>query len=148
MNFMQQFDTVSNSEAGAKLHFKLPSGELAYIDADQDEPVKAVTVTMLGSSSKAHEKMAAQAIRDMRIKSKKERNKKEDEIKDSFFDEIAEAHVKRLVAVVTSWENILDDKGGMLECTKENVAFVFTKYKMLRDQAIAFLEDDANFIKG
>jgi len=32
---MAQFDTVANSEQGAKLHFKLPTGELAFIDADK-----------------------------------------------------------------------------------------------------------------
>jgi len=148
-NIMAQFDTVANSEQGAKLHFKLPSGELAYIDADKEKPVKPLTVSMLGSSSDKHKQYAVSEIRSIRAKAKKSRNKKEsDDISDSFFADTADALVKRLVAVVTSWENVLDDKGGLLECTPANVKFVFDKYQSLRIQAIDFLDDDVNFIKS
>lgn len=156
-NFMAQFDTVANSEAGSKLHFKLGGGELAYLDAGKEDkdgneldPVKPVTVTMQGSASDAHKKHAVSEIRKLRIKAKKSHGKKqkEEDIPDSFFDDTAEAQVKRLVAVVTSWENMLDDKGGLLECTADNVNLVFTKYQALRVQATNFLDDDVNFIKS
>ncbi len=150
MNFMQQFDTVSNSEAGATLHFKLPDGDLAYLDFDAANPKKAVTVTMLGSSSDAHKRHAIAALREMRAESKKKRNKKKDDvdISESFFEETAAAQVRRLAAVVTGWTNIVDDKGGALECNKKNVEYVFGKYQELRVQAINFLDEDANFIKS
>lgn len=148
-NFMAQFDTVSNSEKGAKLHFKLSNGEPAYLDGDKEKPVKPVTVSMLGSSSNVHKKFAIKEIREFRLKSKKERNKSKedkDDVPDTFFEDTAKSQVNRLVEVVTEWENMLDDKGGLLPCTRENVKLVFTKYQALRLQAIEFIENDANFI--
>lgn len=152
-NFMAQFDTVANSEAGAKLHFKLPNGNYAYIDFDKEKPVKAVTVSMLGASSDQHKKHAIKKIRQARVKAKaKEKQthgKGEDEaMPDSFFEDTAESQVDRLVSVVTSWENMFDEAGKALECNSKNVKFIFTKYQSLRVQAINFLDDDVNFIRG
>ena len=154
MDFMAQFDTVANSEAGAKLHFKLPNGKYAFIDGDKEKPVKAVTVSMSGGSSDAHKKHTIKQVRKLRAaalkKEKLTHGKGEDEelMSDTFFEETAESQVERLVAVVTSWENMVDDKGVDLKCNAKNVRFIFTKYQSLRVQAINFLEDDVNFIQG
>lgn len=148
MNFMQQFNTVENAESGATLHFVMPSGGLAYLDFDQDKPKKAVTVTMLGASSSAHKKHAVETIRIMREKAKNNKNKKDDNISDDFFEETAQSQVRRLVSVVTEWANIVDEDGKAIKCTKENVKDVFSKYQELRVQAINFLDSDVNFIKS
>ena len=146
---MDQFDTVANAEAGAKLHFTMHNGELAFIDADQDEPVKPLTVTMIGTSSDKYKKFALSKIRQLRTESKgKRKTKGDDQFSDTHFEDTAKAQVERLVCAVTSWENMLDDKQGELKCTPENVAFIFAKYQALRVQAIMFLDDDANFIKS
>ena len=148
-NFMAQFDTVANSEQGAKLHFKLPTGELAFIDADKETPKKPVTVTMLGASSDKHKKYSINALRDYRIKSKKSHGKKKDEdISDDFFEETSASQVSRLMAVVTGWENMFDESGKALDCTPDNIKFLFGKYQELRVQAINFLDSDVNFIKS
>jgi len=145
-NFMDQFDTVSNSEAGSKLHFVTPSGDLAYIGEGEKKPM---TVTMQGASGSMHKSHAAAAVRKSRIDAKKKRNKKDDEeFTVKVFEDIADGQTSRLVAVVTSWENIYDEAGKSLECTKENVKFIFGKYQALRLQAINFLDDEVNFIKS
>lgn len=153
--FLKQFDTVSNSEKGAKLHFNLPSGDPAFVDIDSEKPCKPLTVTMLGTSSKAHDALATQVIRDLRAeakisrnKSKKEKEADADNVSETLFCDIAETQVKRLVAVVQSWENFNDSDGKAMPCTKENVKNIFESCKDLRIQAINFLESDVNFING
>ena len=146
-DLFKRFDTVANSEAGATLHFTTPTGELAYIDEDEANPCKPLTVTMLGASSAAHKAHGIAVLRDMRKNSKKKGNK-EDVISDDFFEETAAQQVKRLVAVVTGWENMCVDSAKSLPCTKENVEKVFTQYQSLRVQAINFLDNDVNFIKS
>ena len=149
MSFFNQFDTVANAEAGAKLHFTIPnSDELAYLDADAKEPKLAVTVTMLGSSSSQHKKHAVKSLRKMRADAKRKGNRKSDDISDTFFEDTASAQVERLLSVVTGWENINLDGKKSLEFTPANVEKVFTQYQELRVQAINFLDDDVNFIGG
>ena len=89
------------------------------------------------------------ALRDYRIKSKKTHGKKKDEdISDDFFEETSASQVSRLMAVVTSWENMFDTEGKALDCTPDNIKFLFSKYQELRVQAINFLDSDVNFIKS
>lgn len=156
INVMDQFDTVANAEAGAKLHFRTAKGDFAFTDVnnyDEEDklipPVKPITVTMIGTSSDKYKKFALSKIRQLRAESKgKRKTKGDDQFSDTHFEDTAKAQVERLVCAVTSWENMLDDKQGELKCTPENVAFIFTKYQALRVQAIMFLDDDANFIKS
>ena len=150
LDLFAEFDTETNSNNGAKLHFKLKNGDLAYLDFERESPKKPVTVTMLGASSDAAKKHAVSVIRQARLDSKKSRNKKSDDVDtpDTFFDDVAEGQIERLMAVVTSWENIVLPGNKELECTKENVKTLFSKCQELRIQAINFLDDDVNFIKS
>lgn len=149
-NFLKQFDCVSNSEAGATLHFNFNSGEPAFVDSECKKPL---TVTMLGVRSKAHDAYVAQSLREHRAEDKKNRGKSKKEIeaeavKDTFISDIVKTQTEKLVAVVTSWENFNDENNKPMPCTKENVRKVFSSCGDLQVQAINFLEDNANFTNG
>lgn len=143
MDFLQQFDTVTNSESGAVLHFKSPvDGKLAYLD---EEKTKPLTVKMLGASSVAHQAHAVEFLRGMR---KEDKSKKDDNgYPDTFFTDTAEQQAKRLSAVITEWTGFTE-KGKEVECNKDNVYKVMLKFQELRIQAINFLDNSANFIKS
>jgi len=143
MDFLQKFDTVTNSETGATLHFKSPEdGKLAYLDKEKTKPL---TVKMLGASSAAHQAHAVKSLREMRGAEKQDKD--DNGYPDSFFSDTAERQAKRLSAVIVEWTGFTKD-GKEVECTKENVFDVMVKYQELRVQAINFLDNTANFIKS
>ena len=154
-NLYQMFDTKGNAEAGSTLHICIPDTNTpAYADADKEKPVKAITLTMLGANSVAHEAFAVTQIREMRKSSlEKSEGKSDDVISDSFFSDTAAQQVDRLLAVCTAWENVdgffsVEGVEGTGEFNKENVRTLLTRFDDVRVQAINFLDKRANFIKS
>ncbi len=143
MDLLQQFDTVGNSEAGAKMHIKTPKGDLLYLD---DEKTKPVVIEMLGVSSVAHQSHTIKKLRENQAKQKQK--DADNEIKDTFFADTIEAQVERLCSVVVGWENMPTVDGKELKFSKENVKMFMTRYQEIRNQALSFLDNTLNFIKS
>jgi len=62
-------------------------------------------------------------------------------------DEAEKASAELLAAVTVSWFG-LEESGQKIDCTRENVVAIYTKYSWLRLQVDAFVSDRANFFKA
>lgn len=143
MDLLQQFDTAGNSEAGAKLHIKTPTGDLLYLDNEKEKPVM---IEMLGVSSVAHQSHTIKKLRENQAQQKGKTDA--NEIKDTFFADTIDAQVERLCSVVIGWEHMPTVDGKEFKFSKENVKALMTKYQEIRNQALSFLDNTLNFIKS
>jgi len=122
---LSQFDTKKTSEEGVWVEIENP------IDG---EPL-GIHFKILGSDSEVYNKQ----IRKNKDKMMKQgmRNIKSENL------EVEE--IELLVACTVDWDNIVDN-GEKLECTKENVRYVYKNYPWIKDQVDDFIGDRSNFL--
>ena len=144
-------DSDAQSNAGAVMHVVNPeTGNPAYLDAEEDTPVKAVTISFLGPNSDTAKKHAVkEARKDQASLSAKRKKGGVVDIPDNAHEVGAKKLASRLAALATGWENMpADNKGGLIPFSKEKAYELFLKLSDLRNQADEYLADNVNFIKS
>jgi len=107
--------------------------DLQVLHPATNEPLDGVIITLLGEDSAEYKKRIAEARRKMSTSKKRF----------SIADAEAEAMENR-IAVTVGWEGI-SEAGKELECTPENVRYMYEKYGWLVEQVDKFVMDRANF---
>lgn len=104
-----------------------------------DNAGNVVTIDLLGSdSTKMRNAMSARARKQLA-------QKKPNQI--TTIDDAERASAELLAEVVTGWHGV-EENGTVLECTKDNVVYILTKYSWLRLQVDQFVSDRSNFFKA
>jgi len=139
MQDLSIFDTVTQSNAGAKLHLLVPSTKMpAYADAKETLPL---TISLLGADSDLYSKEIQKKARELRRK----KNNSNDLDLDKSIREACELYARLTV----SFENIPSgEKGKYIEGTYQNAFDVYLKHKDIRVQVGDFISDQSNFIVG
>jgi hypothetical protein len=97
------------------------------------EPLPGVTITLLGQDSKVYKARLSKMRQSFSGSNKKlDISKIEDEA------------ANNRVAVTIAWEGV-EENGKPLECTPENVRYMYEKYDWLVEQVDRFVSDRANF---
>lgn len=144
-------DADAQSNSGAVMHVINPeTGKPAYLDAEKETPVKAVTISFLGPNSDAAKKHAIKEAREDQSSLSAKRKKKGDiDIPDNAHEVGSKKMASRLSALATGWENMpADNKGTLIPFSKEKAYELFLKLSELRNQANEYLGDNVNFIKS
>ena len=104
-----------------------------------DNAGNVVTIDLLGSdSTKMRNAMSARARKQLA-------QKKPNQI--TTIDDAERASAELLAEVVTGWHGA-EENSTVLECTKDNVVYILTKYSWLRLQVDQFVSDRSNFFKA
>mgnify|MGYP003462676163 FL=1 len=104
-----------------------------------DNAGNVVTIDLLGSdSTKMRNAMSARARKQLA-------QKKPNQI--TTIDDAERASAELLAEVVTGWHGV-EENSTVLECTKDNVVYILTKYSWLRLQVDQFVSDRSNFFKA
>lgn len=114
---------------------------LQVIHPGTDEPIKGMTITLLGQDSAVYRKISIakqQTAINRMAKGKK--------AADLDAEKLAEDSIEDLVKLTVGWTGFAD-KGKELECTEESVRAIFADpgFAWLKEQAQAFVNDRANF---
>lgn len=134
MNILKQFDTESVSESGEWLHLTIPgTDEHAYADEEQQKPLR---IKLKGPDSNTWTSFQRKALRSD--------NKKDNRTPKEVSKEDAQLFARMTLEV----ENISDDEIDYSEADKEQLVQMYLKYKDIRIQALTFVINRENFIKG
>lgn len=133
---LASFDTSAAAEQGATLHLRHPTTDAPL----HTEDGKPVTITLLGRDSKAWQ--AHQRAATDRTLGRAGRRAKA-----LTAEQIEADAITGLAALTTGWENVTF-KGAPLAFTKANAETLYRTLPWVREQADAFVEDRANFLKA
>lgn len=129
-NILNKFDTESVSERGEWLHLTVPgTEEHAYLDDEQEKPLR---IKLKGPDSDTWTAFQRKALRADNKKDKRTTK------------EIAKEDAQLFARMTLEVENIPEyenpDRAQLVE--------MYTKYKDIRIQALTFVINRENFIKG
>lgn len=122
---LSQFDTKKTSEEGVWVEIESPT---------DGEPL-GTHFKILGSDSEVYNKQ---------LRKNKDKMMKQG-MKNIKSENLEVEEIELLVACTVDWDNIVDN-GEKLECTKENVRYVYKTYPWIKDQVDEFIGDRSNFL--
>ena len=122
---LEALDTGKTSEEGQWLELEHPK---------TSEPLD-MHIKLLGRDSEAYKKQVRKN-QDKNLK-KGLRNLKSENLENET--------IELLTACTVDWKGVVY-QGGELECTKENIRWVYKEYDWLREQVDEFVGDRANFL--
>lgn len=129
-NILNQFDTESVSERGEWLHLAVPgTEEHAYLDDEQEKPLR---IKLKGPDSDTWTAFQRKALRADNKKDKRTTK------------EIAKEDAQLFARMTLEVENIPEYENP----DREQLVEMYTKYKDIRIQALTFVINRENFIKG
>ncbi len=104
-------------------------------------PVGA-SIELAGSGHPKRRKLEMEHARKLRVRvSRRGRIEFPDPVEDEEYE------IDRLVVCTLSWEGVARD-GHPIPCTPEEIRELYTSAAWIRRQAIAFLDDSANFLQS
>ena len=149
-------DVETLAEQGSKMPVLHPvTGEQLFNEPEKKngEP-KCWNIYLKGTGSKSFKKKFSEAVDEMAAKQARQRQAeragkkaKIDDIEIKPFDVRIAELCDELADLTVGWEGITED-GIELQCSKSEAARLYLKYEWLRNQAKAFVDDAANFIKA
>ena len=140
------FDLPGAADRGAWLELVNPITQ-EVIGADDGEPAR---IHLKGADSMAYEEAVAHTVAMQgRRPQRRRQNPTVGEILEAA-QENNQAQAEQLAKITIGWENIgygVDDKGkpATLPFSHENAVRLYTEQRWVREQAIAFFSDRANF---
>lgn len=122
---------ITKADEGATLELKHPG---------TDEVIPGMSINLLGQDSKKYRELARarQQVALDRVSKGKRASKLDAK-------ELDAQTLADLVATTVSWKGF-ELEGNALECTPENVLKVYTDFGWVREQALEFQADRANFL--
>ncbi|MBP1179969.1 hypothetical protein [Methylobacterium sp. PvR107] len=135
---LDDLDTIASADAGVKMELRHPGTDEVLLQADGVTPV---TLTLLGQDSKAY-KHAERRAADRRMARQAERGGRVALTSAA----LEEDQLNRLVATTTDWSGIR--WGGVDQpFNADNVRAMYKTWPWALEQAVAFQEKRANFLK-
>lgn len=134
---LDDLDTTASADAGVKMELRHPGTDEVLLQADGVTPV---SLTLLGQDSKAY-KQAERKATDRRLARQAERGRVA-----LTSAGMEEDQLNRLVATTTAWDGIR--WGGVDQpFNADNVRAMYKTWPWALEQAVAFQEKRANFLK-
>lgn len=133
---LKDLDTVAAADLGSTLEIRHPTTGAVLANGDG----RSVTLTLAGMDS-SRAKRTERAALDRRLKQSAGRRSA------VTATDIDSDSLEVLASVTLSWSGFVVD-GQEIECTPENAKRLYKQWPWLREQAQAFVEDRANFLKA
>lgn len=132
-----KLDTAEIANEGAVMHVHGPDGRPVYQEDAEGKPTEEpVTISLLGDDSDVLVKFDRASV-NANLRGGQ-----------TITAEIAEAKsVNRLARATVGWSGV-DLDGESLPFTEENAKKLYKRFRWLRQQAIQFISDRANFMKA
>lgn len=136
---LSTLDTTKAAEEGATLEVRHPTTGIVLMNGE----AKPVTLTLAGSDSDRAMK-AERAALNRRFKANANRRGTSSSMT---AEELDSDTLDKLAACTLGWSGFVVE-GSEVECTPANARQLYRQWPWLREQAQAFVDDRANFLKG
>lgn len=114
---------------------------LQLLHPDTEEPIKGMTITLLGQDSEVYRKI--QLAKQQAALNRISRGKKATDLK---ADKLAEDTIEDMVKMTVAWTGLELD-GKELECKPVNIKKVYSEWNWIFEQVTEFVADRANFFR-
>lgn len=141
---LKKYRTRDNAESGASMSVVDPTTGNVWIDPESGKPC---IIKVLGSESSVFQKNSFKLARKMLASRRSQRGvfKQAAVEDDESWEESRDQTIQLACELTVSWENVEED-GRPVECNELNKRRLYTEYRWLREQVLAFAQDPSNYL--